>query len=223
MRILPNNNATFMVLYIYCGLVLENNDLIYRIVLLIYRTKVLNLSINQNFTLFIMNNTIDFHQRSIWILKTKGPQPLCALAEELKVTMEGARFQLLKLEKEGLVTFSTLSEGRGRPKQIWSLTDAGHAHFPDTHPELTVRLIEKMREIFGEKGVRAIVEANATDGIKKYTAELQDITDPEQRIARLAQIRDQEGYMAEYVKDGEGFLLIENHCPICAAATACQG
>src|SRR5882757_838154 len=103
MRILPNNNATFMVLYIYCGLVLENNDLIYRIVLLIYRTKVLNLSINQNFTLFIMNNTIDFHQRSIWILKTKGPQPLCALAEELKVTMEGARFQLLKLEKEFLV------------------------------------------------------------------------------------------------------------------------
>ena len=35
-------------------------------------------------------------------------------------------------------------------------------------------------------------------------------------------MRDREGYMAEYEKDAEGFLLIENHCPICAAATECQ-
>lgn len=29
--------------------------------------------------------------------------------------------------------------------------------------------------------------------------------------------------MASVVKDAGGFLLIENHCPICAAAAACQG
>ena len=29
--------------------------------------------------------------------------------------------------------------------------------------------------------------------------------------------------MAECRPDGGGYLLIENHCPICAAATACQG
>ena len=30
--------------------------------------------------------------------------------------------------------------------------------------------------------------------------------------------------MADVKPDGKGrFLLIENHCPICAAATACQG
>ena len=29
--------------------------------------------------------------------------------------------------------------------------------------------------------------------------------------------------MAEWRKDGDGFLLLENHCPICTAATACQG
>jgi predicted ArsR family transcriptional regulator len=28
--------------------------------------------------------------------------------------------------------------------------------------------------------------------------------------------------MAEYQKDDEGYLFIENHCPICAAATICQ-
>ena len=29
--------------------------------------------------------------------------------------------------------------------------------------------------------------------------------------------------MAEWRRDGDGFVLIENHCPICAAAAACQG
>ena len=29
--------------------------------------------------------------------------------------------------------------------------------------------------------------------------------------------------MAEASATDDGFLLVENHCPICAAATACQG
>jgi predicted ArsR family transcriptional regulator len=29
--------------------------------------------------------------------------------------------------------------------------------------------------------------------------------------------------MAEWRKDDDGFLLVENHCPICTAAAACQG
>src|SRR5262249_15531149 len=43
------------------------------------------------------------------------------------------------------------------------------------------------------------------------------------RVARLAEARSREGYMAECRPDGDGYLLIENHCPICTAATACQG
>jgi hypothetical protein len=36
-------------------------------------------------------------------------------------------------------------------------------------------------------------------------------------------IRSREGYMAEWSEDADGFLLVEYHCPICAAATICQG
>lgn len=28
--------------------------------------------------------------------------------------------------------------------------------------------------------------------------------------------------MADWAEDEEGFMLYENHCPICAAASACQ-
>jgi predicted ArsR family transcriptional regulator len=37
-------------------------------------------------------------------------------------------------------------------------------------------------------------------------------------------VRTEEGYMAEVRREkGGSFLLVENHCPICAAANACQG
>ena len=41
------------------------------------------------------------------------------------------------------------------------------------------------------------------------------------KIARLAELRNSDGYLAEWDKDDEGFILIENHCPICAAAQRC--
>lgn len=42
------------------------------------------------------------------------------------------------------------------------------------------------------------------------------------QIERLAQLRSDEGYMAEVRLLPDGFMLIENHCPICTAATSCQ-
>lgn len=163
------------------------------------------------------------NERAIWILKTKGPQPLTILAKEMNVTTEGARFQLLKLAGDGLVSSITESKGRGRPQQIWSLTALGNSRFPDTHAELTIKLIQKTREILGEEALQAIIDANTQEGKIKYNNAVTGINDLEGKIKTLAQIRDQEGYMASYIKDDEGFLLIENHCPICAAATICQG
>ena len=44
------------------------------------------------------------------------------------------------------------------------------------------------------------------------------------KLQELAKVRTEEGYMAEVRAEGQGsYLLIENHCPICAAANACQG
>ncbi|HMB67873.1 MAG TPA: MarR family transcriptional regulator, partial [bacterium] len=46
----------------------------------------------------------------------------------------------------------------------------------------------------------------------------------ERRVAALARIRREEGYLAEWRRErGGSLLLVENHCPICAAARACAG
>ena len=50
------------------------------------------------------------------------------------------------------------------------------------------------------------------------------IADLGDRVRALARVRTMEGYMARAKRQRDGsFLLIEDHCPICAAAQACQG
>jgi len=161
--------------------------------------------------------------RFLMLLKTRGALTASAIAEELGMTKEGARLQLLKYSEEGLIQAENESSGVGRPKQFFSLTTAGHAKFPDTHAELTVKLINTIRNTLGDNALQSIMDANEQTGRDKYMMELAPIDALEGRIAKLTEIRSREGYMAEYSKDEDGYLFIENHCPICAAATSCQG
>ncbi|MEH6305293.1 metalloregulator ArsR/SmtB family transcription factor [Olivibacter sp. CPCC 100613] len=170
-----------------------------------------------------MSYHIDDYDSALWLLKKKGPQTLIEVANALKITTEGARFKLQKLANEELASSVTQVKGRGRPQQVWSLTSTGHAQFPDAHADLTVKLIHLIRQTLGEQSLETIISENEKAGIIKYREYLQGANSLEERVKKLAEIRNQEGYMAECQKQDEGYLLIENHCPICAAAQTCQG
>ncbi|MDQ0462538.1 putative ArsR family transcriptional regulator [Caulobacter ginsengisoli] len=130
---------------------------------------------------------------------------------------------LERLSAEGLVEHVSEKAGVGRPGQVWSLTGAGHARFPDSHAQMTLELIAAARSAFGEEGLDRLIAARETASAQSYGEQL-TAPDLEARLEQLALARAREGYMAkvEPHPDG-GWLLIENHCPICAAARACQG
>lgn len=170
-----------------------------------------------------MNSNLPEDQRALSILKTQGPQSVKALSGEMNITVEGARFHLMKLEKEGLVESESVAEGRGRPKQIWSLTQKGHDRFPDAHADLTANLIGVMRQKLGQQALDSVIEANEKKTLSRYREELKEADNLGERVEKLADIRSREGYMAEYEQKDGGYLLVENHCPICTAAKSCQG
>ena len=159
--------------------------------------------------------------RFLQLLKTKGPQSAATLAAALQITGEGARLQLLKLAEEGLVMSSTSSKGVGRPVQIWDLTPLGHAHFPDTHAEFTLQLLETIRRELGEAALEKVVAAREKQQHEKYAAALDGIRELAEKLEMFAALRTREGYLAEWKEDGDGYLFIENHCPICNAALSC--
>jgi predicted ArsR family transcriptional regulator len=162
-------------------------------------------------------------EQILWLLKTRGPQTAQRLAELLELSSMGARRQLEAADEKGLVTFEDVADKVGRPARRWLLTAAGHARFPDRHADLTLQLIEQARAVFGEEGLERLIAAREVASEAQYRAALDPGLALAARAEALARLRDGEGYMAETVAQEDGsVLLIENHCPICAAATQCQ-
>jgi len=161
--------------------------------------------------------------RVLHALKSAGPQTAEALGHKLGMTAVGARQHLARLQEEDLVTAVDQSEGVGRPKRIWSLTEAGHARFPDNHAGLTLELIGAIRKAGGDAMLDAVIEVREQAALKTYRRSLEGAASLKEKVKRLAKVRSEEGYMASTASAGDGaLLLIENHCPI-VAAKACQG
>ena len=159
--------------------------------------------------------------RLLFALKMHGPQSAAALGRSLGISGEAARQQLLRLEVQGLVEARNEVRGVGRPVAMWHLTQAAADRFPDTHAQLTVDLLEIVRNQLGEGALETVISTRERETEAVYEAAMAGASTPVERIARLAEIRSDEGYMAEWFEEGDGYLLVENHCPICAAAAQC--
>jgi predicted ArsR family transcriptional regulator len=168
-----------------------------------------------------MNTPTD---RILFQLKTRGPAETLALAGALAISRQATLQHLERLVAEGLVEHADERRGVGRPRRIWSLTATAQARFPDTHAQLTLEMLDTMRAEFGEAGIDRLITRREAVTTQSYIQALAPLRSLGARVARLAELRTAEGYMADWSQDpGGGFHLVENHCPICAAAAACQG
>jgi len=156
------------------------------------------------------------------LLKWHGPQDAQALARRLKLSAMAVRQHLYALTAEKLVASEEETRPMGRPAKLWRLTAAANELFPNAHADLTLSLIQSVREAFGSKGIDRLIDVRSQDQIQAYKAQIPRRAALRARLEALAKIRRREGYMAQVVEEAEGtLLLIENHCPICVAAAAC--
>ena len=140
------------------------------------------------------------------------------------MTTMGVRQHLAELEKKALIDQTDEEkQTRGRPVHLWKLTQLGHGQFPDTHSQVTVELIDVIRNTLGEEKLEQIIDQRNLQQQVHYQAAIDAAgKELQPRIECLCQLRSDEGYMAEIRLLPDGWLLIENHCPICAAAESCQ-
>jgi predicted ArsR family transcriptional regulator len=160
------------------------------------------------------------------LVKREGPIAADALAERLKLTSTAVRQHLQALEGEGLVAEAADAApraGRGRPARLWRVTEAADARFADAHAGLSAELIAQVRRAFGEAGLDKLLSMRTADQVAAYLAQMGEAATLKARLTALAAIREREGYMAEVREDEDGLLLLEHHCPVCAAARVCTG
>ena len=171
-----------------------------------------------------MPGRTDPRDRILHLLKTKGPQTPAELARRIGVTPIAVRQQLQILEADRLIEGRERRRGVGRPARVWHVTEAATDRFPDSHGELAVGVLEAVRAAVGSRGMGRILKERTRRQLVEYRKHISRRTPLRTRVAALARLRRDEGYMAEWSRDGRhGFLLVENHCPICAAAKVCQG
>ncbi len=158
------------------------------------------------------------------ILKMQGPLDSAQLADQLGLTAMAVRQHLYALQNEGHVEAEERPVPIGRPAKHWRLTREADQLFPEAYAELNVSLIEALRDTFGEEGLDQVLASRGARQRKDYAKRIRPTDSLEKKLKELARVRTEEGYMAEVKSEMDGsYLLVENHCPICAAANSCQG
>ena len=157
------------------------------------------------------------------ILKRQDPQDAAAIADQLGVSAMAVRQHLYALADQRLVTYEEAPRPVGRPAKLWRLTPEAGRFYPDGHADLTLDLIDAMKRAFGEEGLERLLAERSRRQVEAYREIVTAGQSLPKRLEALAEQRSAEGYMAEVRKEGADYLLLEHHCPICSAATACTG
>lgn len=156
-------------------------------------------------------------RRKLLLLLRKHPGTTVAeLAAQLELTGMGVRRHLDCLEADGLVeTTECTRRARGRPATGWRLSAAGLELFPRRYDTIALDLLEDIAEHAGPGAVAAVF-ARRTDKLAgEYDAALAGRDTLEDRVAGLAEIRDEAGYLAEVTPGAEGELVLtENNCAV---------
>jgi predicted ArsR family transcriptional regulator len=163
----------------------------------------------------------DSRRRILECLKREGPLSADVLGKQLGITSMGARQQLHALERDGLVRHEIVHQEMGRPGYHYSLTPLGDELFPRTYPQMANSLLETIRLMDGEKGIDRLFRKRTENLVSQYRARMAN-KNLEDRVRELAQIRSEEGYMADWEKMNKNtFRLRERNCAICQIASQC--
>lgn len=160
-------------------------------------------------------------ERILHLLKRDGRLSSKTLAQYLQITPMGARQHLSKLKQDGLITFEDVKAKIGRPTRVWYLTSKGHEKFIDRHNDLTLDMFDAIIQTFGQSGLDKLTQNREQKLVVYYQQAISNSKSVTEALSDFVLLRDREGYMTELKETENGFLFIENHCPIHKAANYC--
>jgi DeoR family transcriptional regulator, suf operon transcriptional repressor len=158
------------------------------------------------------------HRRGI-LVELKKAHRLTAkeLGNRLHVSLNGIRHHLKELESEGLIGYERQYRGVGAPAFAYRLTPAGEALFPRRYEATLTEVLDQVVEREGRAGAVAVLEARYAALTRRLQEQLAG-ADPRERMASVARLLSEEGYMAEAAATSTDGTLIEHNCAIQAVA-----
>ena len=150
-------------------------------------------------------------------LKKRGEMSTAELASLLTLTVPAVRRHLSELAAQGMVSHD---EGRGRPgrpSHVYRLSPAAEVLFPKRYSDLANELLSYLDEA-GPGLVPRAFSRRQERRTEMARARLRGLSFDD-KVAELAKILDEDGYLAEAHKVEDGFWTVTEHnCAILEVA-----
>ena len=153
-------------------------------------------------------------EKVLQTLLTRPKRTINELAEEVGISPISVRHHIASLEADNLVASEEERHGVGRPRQVYSLTEAGMEMFPTRYVRLTVRLLEQLKENLPGPIVDKLFTQIAQGLAKEFASDAQaENMNIEQRLDLVKMALQQEGFNIEWEQQGNEYHIREISCP----------
>ncbi|WP_310427807.1 iron-sulfur cluster biosynthesis transcriptional regulator SufR [Chamaesiphon sp. VAR_48_metabat_135_sub] len=144
------------------------------------------------------------------------------LATPLEISPQAIRRHLKDLQAEGLIVYQSVSSGNGRPQHIYHLSPKGRDRFPNQYDRFAISFLDTLVENLGYEQASKMLQHHWHKKSIDYREKLGNGLLME-RVAKLVELRRQEGYMADYHavdEQNDKFILTEHNCAISQVAAS---
>jgi DeoR family suf operon transcriptional repressor len=145
-------------------------------------------------------------------IKGHGRVTVAELAARTQISPVSVRHHLTSLQAEGLVKSTEVRQGVGRPRLVYSLTEAGQERFPARYLRLSERLLDQLKTTLPPAALEEMFTRMAEGMVAEYTARFAGKS-LEEKMALLMDLLGTEGFLAKWNRTGETISLTEYSCP----------
>jgi DeoR family suf operon transcriptional repressor len=151
------------------------------------------------------------------VLRTLLTQPRCTvieLADKVGISPISVRHHIASLEADGLISSEDERHGIGRPRQVFFLTETGIEQFPTRYVQLTIRLLEHLKETMPEIMIGKLFTQMAEDLANDLSigTEMKNLS-MEERLDLVKELLKREGFNIEWEQLETGYQIHEASCP----------
>jgi DeoR family suf operon transcriptional repressor len=150
-------------------------------------------------------------------LKRNGANTARGLAQALGLSLNAVRHHLKELEAEELVHHRREQRGLGAPTFAFHLSPAGDGLFPQRYKEIVTEVLDRVAERAGREAVTGALEDRFEALARRIEARTAD-AEPSARLEIVRRALQEDGFMADWTRDADGYRLTEHHCAFRALA-----
>ncbi len=147
------------------------------------------------------------------LLKKRGGMTAKELGKALDITSMAVRRHLAALERDDLISATTVRRPMGRPTYVYTLTALADDLFPKNYPQLMIGLLEDIRALDGEDKLDQLFQRREDRLVAAYAPRMEGKS-LQERVEEIARIFDENGNLSECEHADGSYRLTWHNCAI---------